>query len=101
MIKGLIFDFGNTIISQQSDQNSSLDQLNLKLKSGAKKTLKKLSQNFKIAILSNTETTTSDQLKTALKKLGLDYKNIEVFTSVSIGLRKPLPKAFKKTIECL
>lgn len=94
MIKGIIFDLGNTLIHQVVDSSASLDRLKLKLVPSAKKCISLLAKHYKLAILSNTERTTSNQLEVCIKKLGLAKCNIAAFTSVTIGKRKPDPEAF-------
>jgi len=99
MIKGLIFDFGDTLIHQVPDNEKTLDELALVTFPSVQEALQKLCNSFKIAILSNTEATTSEQLNLALDKIGLGDLGIDVFTSISIGVKKPNKYAFVKVLE--
>ena len=99
MIKGIIFDFGNTLIYQVPDNEKTLDEWELKFFPGALKCLKELSRHFKIAILSNTESTTSKQLKKALDKAGIGDIGIEAFTSTSMGVKKPNQRAYQIVLD--
>ncbi len=54
--------------------------------------LKKLSQNYKVALISNTM---SDQPKLLLQEAGYDQYFDLIITSQELGIRKPNPKIFK------
>ena len=94
MIRAVVFDLGDTLIRQVSDEAESLDNLELTLMPGAEKCLQTLAPLYKLAILSNTETTTADQLQAACLKIEIGALPISYFTSVSLGVKKPHPSAF-------
>lgn len=101
MIKVLLFDFGDTLIRQVVDNIKPLNDLDTELLPGVSDALNNLKNHYRMAILSNTEQTTKDQLILCLEKLHLKDLNIEVFTSVSLGFKKPDPRAFKIVMQTL
>ena len=58
--------------------------------------LKKLAQNYKIALISNTM---SDQPKLLLNEAGYDQYFDLIITSEELGIRKPNPKIFKIVLD--
>jgi FMN phosphatase YigB (HAD superfamily) len=101
MINTIIFDFGNTLIHQVVDAEKPLNEIELELMQGAKELLEEMQPHFNLTILSNTEKTTSEQLNKCLKNLKIDKLFSSVFTSVSIGYRKPDINAFKTVLQAL
>ncbi len=57
--------------------------------------LKKLAQNYKVALISNTM---SDQPKLLLQEAGYDQYFDLIITSQELGIRKPNPKIFKTVL---
>ena len=58
--------------------------------------LKKLAQKYKIALISNTM---SNQPKILLNEAGYNQYFDLIITSEELGIRKPNPKIFKKTLK--
>lgn len=101
MIRAVVFDFGDTLIDQTSDARTPLNQLDLQLKRGAKDCLVRLAADYRIGILSNTECSTSNELKEALHRLGVGDIPEVTLTSVSLGRRKPDPEVFRAVCAAL
>jgi len=101
MIRGVIFDLGNTLVQQVVDAQVSLAAVDMKLLPGARECLEQICRRLKVAVLSNTERTTSEELEQVFQRLGLDALGISLFTSVSIGFRKPAPEAFMQVADAL
>jgi len=92
--KTIFFDFGDTIIHQQVDSETPLDQLPLKLFPGIQKVLEHVSAHCKLGIISNTEITNDTAVKHALEKLQIAQFFETVTTSVSTGIKKPNKEIF-------
>jgi len=76
------------------------DYLNaLKLRSSAKSTLQKLSQNFKLGLVSNF--TYAPVIYAGLRKLGVNGFFDAVLVSEAVGWRKPSPQIFRETLRRL
>ena len=101
MIKGVVFDFGDTLVEQIVDKDQTLDTLDLKLLPGAKECLMQLAPLYKLGLLCNTETTTTDQLEKALANVGLNEFGIAAFASITIGVKKPHPRTFLTVANAL
>jgi putative hydrolase of the HAD superfamily len=99
MIKLVIFDLGNTLIHQVEDIDRPLDQHPIRPIEGALDALRRVASRYQVAVLSNTHRTTNKQLRRVLKRLGLDDVAIRVFSSVSVGARKPMPRAFQAVLS--
>ncbi len=100
-MKHIIFDLGNTLIEQQIDDSETLDQKKLILLNNAFEVLQKLSSDFKIGLLSNTETSPKESVSLALKKLGIDCFFTTIVTSVDVGYKKPNYHMFEKILTNL
>ena len=94
MLKAVIFDLGNTLIHQQIDNDTTLDNLQLELYPNAKETLKAIWPEYRLGLLTNTETSTARNVTKALEKLGIGKYFSCVVTSVDVSLRKPDPRIF-------
>ncbi|WP_363664443.1 HAD-IIIA family hydrolase [uncultured Sanguibacteroides sp.] len=101
MISAIIFDLGDTLIHQRIDDQETLDQMDLTLQDHAREILDYLFKHYRLNILSNTETTTSLQLRQALKKMDIDHFFEHVLTSVDIGIKKPAPLMFETMLNHL
>jgi HAD superfamily hydrolase (TIGR01509 family) len=101
MIRGVIFDLGNTLVQQVVDEHVSLSAIDIRLLPGARGCLERLCPLYRMAVLSNTERTTSEELEALFARLGLAALRISLFTSVSIGVRKPAPEAFMRVARAL
>lgn len=101
-IRGVIFDLGDTLIDQVIDDSAPLNQLTITLRPSASETLERLqAKGFKLAILSNTEQTTTAQLREVLVRLGIEQHFDAILTSsdlASEGITEPA-KPSKKPYE--
>lgn len=99
----VIFDLGNTLVSQLVDSECTLDRLPLQLVPGAAETVRGLyaQRRFALAVLSNTEQSRSSHVTAALLRLGIHHYFDVILTSVDLGVRKPAAGAFLSTLEAL
>lgn len=99
MIKLVIFDLGNTLIHQVEDVTESLDRLSVRPIEGALEVLRRVASRYQVAVLSNTHRTTNKQLRRVVRQLGLTDVPLRVFSSVSVGARKPSASAFQSVLS--
>jgi phosphoglycolate phosphatase-like HAD superfamily hydrolase len=107
-INAIVFDLGDTLIYEVDDSDKSLDQIELILTPGVSDLLGTLhARGFKLGLLSNTEQTTTPQLRNALRKLGIDGLFDAIVTSsdlVAEGIfasAKPAKPPFRRILQCL
>lgn len=101
MIKAILFDLGDTLIHERIDDLENIDKLKLYLKPFAKKVLEELHKNYKIGLITDTETSNEESVSKALNQLGIEDFFSAIVTSVDIGQRKPNSKIFQEALEKL
>lgn len=107
-IRAVIFDFGDTLIYEVVDDEAPLHHYEIKLRPSARAVVERLhAHGLKLAILSNTEQTTSDQLRTVLRKLEIEQFFSVVLTSSDLALEgiaepaKPSKEIYRRMLEAL
>ncbi len=90
-LKGIFFDLGDTLIDEETFQ--PLD--------GAEEVLEKLKGRYKLAIISNTTTSTTEDIEWIMERLGLLHFFDYVIASKSFGARKPDVSIFNFVLETL
>lgn len=101
MRKAIIFDLGNTLIVQQIDNQTTLDNMTLVPVQGAEIVLRELHKHYKLALLSNTEQSGKPHLSGAIVKLGWGELFDVLASSIDIGARKPAKFAFQHVLDAL
>ena len=102
MKKGILIDFGDTIIIQKVDDTAPLSMMKLNLFPDSHRTLSRLKDmGFYIILVSNTTQSTSNDVKVALGKLGISHFFDAVVTSVDVGKEKPSREMFIAALETL
>jgi putative hydrolase of the HAD superfamily len=92
MIKAVIFDLGNTLISQEDGSAFTY----------ALEVLTHLKQHYKLALITNTQSPTNqDKILELLHKAQLEGFFEEIVVSTEVGINKPNPRIFKMTLEKL
>jgi putative hydrolase of the HAD superfamily len=92
MIKAIIFDLGNTLISQK-DGNPFPFALDI---------LVELKRKYKLALLSNAQPSTNlEKIEELLRDAQLDGIFEEIIVSTEVGMAKPNPKIFKIVLDKL
>lgn len=97
MIKGILFDLGDTIVIEGS--STSLLDPQAKLVPHAKEVISSLSQQYRLAVVSNTFVSTKREVKMALHNLGLDQYFDAIVTSVDVGYEKPHEEIFRVALQ--
>lgn len=100
-MRAVLFDLGDTLIHEQVDDRVTLDQLALELQPAAAPTLRLLSREYALGIVSDTETSPEPAVRRALQQLGIDQYFAAVVTSVDTGVRKPDPAIFRTALDRL
>jgi HAD superfamily hydrolase (TIGR01509 family) len=98
-IEALIFDLGDTLIKQVIDSEHSLDKLNVELLPGVKPVLRKLHENYRIGLLTNTIQTGTVQIRRVLQKLSISSCLDVIVSSYDVGFDKPDERIFLKALE--
>lgn len=97
MIKGILFDLGDTIVIEES--GTSLLDPQAKLVPHAKEVISSLSRQYRLAVVSNTFVSTKREVKIALHNLGLDQYFDVIITSVDVGYEKPHEEIFRVALQ--
>lgn len=90
-LKGIFFDLGDTLIDEGTFQ--PLD--------GAEEVLEKLKGRYKLAVISNTTTSTTEDIKWIMDRQGILHFFDYVIASKSFGARKPDVSIFNYVLETL
>lgn len=90
-LKGIFFDLGDTLVDEETFW--PLD--------GAEEVLEKLKGRYKLAVISNTTTSTTEDIKWIMERSGLLHFFDCVIASKSFGARKPDVSIFNFVLETL
>ncbi|MEM3736595.1 MAG: HAD family hydrolase [Candidatus Bathyarchaeia archaeon] len=90
-IKGILFDLGGTLIKEGGCE----------LLGDVVFTLNQLKSNYKLGVVSNTDTKTEEDVRRILRKLGIEDYFDTVVVSKDIGYRKPDVRIFSIALERL
>jgi phosphoglycolate phosphatase-like HAD superfamily hydrolase len=90
----IFFDFGDTLIRQEVDSETTLDNLDLKLLPQVNEILEYASRHFELGLITNTETSDEAAIWRCLQKLGTDKHFKTITTSIDVGAKKPDKKIF-------
>lgn len=101
LIKAVLFDFGDLIIEEVHDQKAMAAWDSYPIVKGMDKVITTLARDYKLAIVSNTHSSTRETLDRILTKVGLRPFFLYVTTSVDVGKRKPAPEIFLEALDVL
>lgn len=101
MLRAILFDLGDTLVYERVDDVYKLDELTLHARPHAKDILRYLSQDYKIGLVSDTETSSESSVRKALRKLEIEEYFSAVVTSTDIGVTKPHPDIFLEALRQL
>jgi len=100
MIKGVIFDFGDTLVVEH--EGKTIWDLDVKKTEGVDEVLRELKRyKLKLGVLANTYTSTKKEIRIALRNQGIDEFFDAVITSVDVGVRKPDRRIFRETLKAM
>ena len=101
MLKAVLFDLGDTLIYERVDDDYRLDEMTLHARPHARQVLERLSQSYKIGLVTDTETSSEASVREALQQLGLEKFFSAVVTSTDLGVTKPHPDIFLEALRQL
>ena len=94
-LKAVVFDFGHTIMREDSCSDPYLQDCPIELMPGARESIEAIDAiPLQIGIWANTRAATSHHLRQWLVRAGLDHRISFIATSAEIGFRKPAPEFF-------
>jgi putative hydrolase of the HAD superfamily len=96
MLKAILFDFGDTLALESSTGPDELRRA-----PSAERVLKELSKSFRLGVVSNTTTWKEEDIRDALRQMGLEEYFDAVITSVDIDSPKPEPGIFREIMRRL
>jgi nicotinate-nucleotide--dimethylbenzimidazole phosphoribosyltransferase len=96
----VLFDLGNTLISQENPGTPYQD-LKVQVLAGVQKLLDELSGKVKLGIVSNTKTITASDIQAKLATVGLDKYFQTVIATSEFGTHKPDPAPITAALEQL
>jgi len=100
MIKGVLFDFGDTLLVEE--RGKSLRHFTPRKTKGLDIALKSLKRRkLKMGVVANTYTSTKKEIWKVLKRVGIEKYFKMVITSVDIGSRKPKKPIFEKALKLM
>lgn len=98
MIKGVIFDFGDTLVVEH--EGKTIWDLDVKKTEGVDEMLRELKRyDLKLGVVANTYTSTEKDVRIALRNQGIDEFFDTVITSVDVGVRKPDKRIFRELLK--
>lgn len=100
MIRLVIFDAGDTLLREQPDFTGRLvDAPHLDSMPHVEAALAALRPVYRLVVGSNADVSTSADMRAALRRMGLDGYFEQVFSSKSLGVRKPDPAFFRAVLD--
>ena len=101
MIKAILFDLGDTLVSEESVGDEHMPNAELEKVPHADAVLKRLRGKYKLAVVTNTSTSNENDIKLVLRKVGLEDYFDAVVTSVDVGHEKPDREIFCEVLARL
>lgn len=101
MIKGILFDLGDTIVKEKDEGPSHLPEQELEKVEYIEELLKSLRGKYKLAVVTNTFTSGEKEVRDALKRMGLEHYFQAIITSVDVGHNKPDKGIFEVALRAL
>lgn len=101
MIKAILFDLGDTLVAEESVGDEHMPNAELEKVPYTDEVLKRLKEKYKLAVVTNTSTSKEDDIRLALRKVGLEDYFDAVVTSVDIGHEKPDREIFCEALARL
>jgi len=104
--KAVLFDLGDTLFVEEiadrpENQGKHIWEIEFEKVEGTDELLRTLYGHYKMAIVTNTETSREPQVRIALRKAGIVHFFDVVITSVDVGAPKPEAEIYMKALEAL
>ncbi|WXG43704.1 MAG: HAD family hydrolase [Promethearchaeati archaeon SRVP18_Atabeyarchaeia-1] len=101
MIKAILFDLGDTLITEESVGDKHTAEAEPQKVSHVEEVLRQLRGKYKLGVVTNTTTSKEADIRLALRKIGLEEYFDTVVTSVDVGRDKPDQKIFTVALKRL
>ncbi len=101
MIKGILFDLGDTIVKEKDEGPSYLPEQEPEKVEYVEELLEGLRGKYKLAVVTNTFTSREKQVRDALKRMELEPYFHAVITSVDVEHNKPDKEIFEVALKAL
>lgn len=101
MIKAILFDLGDTLITEESVGDGHTPDAKLEKVPHVNDVLRGLKTKYKLAVVTNTSTSTERDIRFALRKIGIERYFDVVVTSVDVGHEKPDQEIFCEVLKRL
>lgn len=94
MIKAVFFDLGDTLVVEEDIGGRHLWEVELQKVPYVDEVLNELKKRYKLGIITNTVTSGEEQVRIALRRIGLERYFDVIVTSVDVGYEKPDERIF-------
>jgi putative hydrolase of the HAD superfamily len=101
LIKAVLFDLGDTLITEESVGDGHTRDANLQLVPHVDDILKALKGKYRLAVVTNTSTSKEKDIRFALRRIGIEHYFDAVVTSVDVGHEKPDKEIFSEALRRL
>jgi putative hydrolase of the HAD superfamily len=102
VIKGVLFDLGDTIIVEDPDPGAPILQWRrLRRVPYAATLIRRLAKRYRLAVVTNTRISGRREVAEALRRVGLGSYFDVIVTSVDVGCEKPGGKIFQCALDAL
>jgi len=102
VIRGVLFDLGDTIIIEDPDPGAPILQWKrLRRVPYIVTLIRSLAKRYRLAVVTNTSISGREEVGEALRRVGLDAYFGAIVTSVDVGCEKPGGKIFQCALDAL
>jgi putative hydrolase of the HAD superfamily len=102
LVQAVVFDWGDTLMRDLPTNTGPMASWpRVEVVPGTRQALQALHGKYRLALATNADQSDSDQVRTALRRVGLDEFIDLIFTSKTIGLRKPTPTFYQAVLDGL
>ncbi len=101
MIRAIFFDLGDTLVAEESVGGRHLWEMELQKLPHVDEVLQELKRKYRLGIITNTLTSREEQVRIALRRVGIEQCFDVVLTSVDVGFEKPDEKIFLTALKVL
>lgn len=102
MIRAIFFDLGDTLISEEATDSKHLPEAPLTKLPYLDDVLVELERKgFKLGVITNTVTSREEDVRVALRKIGIERYFDLILTSVDVGHKKPDERIFMTALRRL
>jgi len=101
VIKAILFDLGDTLITEESVGDKHTSEVELEKVPFVDEVLQKLRGKYKLAVVTNTGVSKEEDIRKALRTVGLAEYFDAIVTSVDVGHEKPDERIFRVALKKL